>query len=94
MEEQTREQQVAELRAQLSKFRSLVQHPGWVELVRVATAQALMREGPALRSATTHENLGEHNFAKGEAAGMRALIALPETIIESNIDQLKEENDE
>jgi hypothetical protein len=49
----------------------------------VATAQAQAREFPVLRTATTPENLGEQNFMKGEAMGMRALIALPATIIES-----------
>lgn len=75
---------------QRSKFRSLVQHPGWEELVRVATAQAQMREGPVLRTPTSMENLGQHNFEKGEAAGMRALMVLPITVIESATEQIKE----
>jgi hypothetical protein len=92
-EEKTREQQVAELREQRSKFRSLVQSPGWEELVRVATAQALARENPVLRNATTPENVGEHNFMKGEAAGMRALMVLPLTVIESADEMLKDEDE-
>lgn len=52
-----------------------------------------MREGPVLRVATTQENLGQHNFEKGEAAGMRALMALPETVIESANEALKEEDE-
>jgi hypothetical protein len=60
----------------------------------VANAQALMREGPVLRTATTLENIGDHNFQKGEAAGMRALLALPQTVIESANEQLKDEDNE
>lgn len=94
MAEETREQQLQQLREQRSKFRSLVLHPGWVELVRVVSAQAQMREGPVLRTPTTPENLGQHNFEKGEAAGMRALMVLPNTVIESATDQLKGEEGE
>jgi hypothetical protein len=53
-----------------------------------------MREGPVLRQPTTPENLGQHNFEKGEAAGMRALMLLPATIIESANEQLKGEEGE
>ena len=91
--ELTQEEELAVLREQRSKFRSLVQHPGWEELVRVATAQALMREGPVLRVPTTPENLGQHNFEKGEAAGMRALMLLPQTVIESANSRLNEDED-
>lgn len=92
--EQTEEQRLAELREQRSKFRSLVRSEGWAELVRVVNAQALTREYPVLRTSTNLENLGEHNFMKGEAAGMRALIALPATVIESASQQLKDEEDD
>jgi len=53
-----------------------------------------MREGPVLRVATTQENLGLHNFEKGEAAGMRALLVLPNTVIQSVDNQLKGEDGE
>jgi hypothetical protein len=49
----------------------------------------LQREGQVLRNASTAENLGEHNFMKGEAMGLRALIALPSTFIEAHKDDDK-----
>ena len=73
----------------LRKFRNLVQSEGWVELRRIAEAQAQMREGPVLRSAHTPE----HELWKGEALGIRSILALPATIvseIESQLEVLTE----
>jgi hypothetical protein len=78
----------------LSRFRSLVQCPGWVELRRLVEAQALTRESKVLRTVTTPELLAEHNFMKGEATGMRALILLVETqteVAQHTIDQIEKE---
>lgn len=74
----------------MSRFRSLLEHPGWVDLVRIGNAQALNREGKVLRNPTSPEELGEHNFMKGEAMGLRALIAIPSTFIEAHKDDDKE----
>jgi hypothetical protein len=55
-------------------------------------AQALARENPVVRTPTTPDNMGEHNFMKGEATGIRALMALPITVIESATSQLEEDD--
>ena len=85
------------LQETLRRYRSLVESQGWAELHEVAQAQATAREGPVLRSATEAGNVGEHNFMKGEACGIRSLLALPYTIIEQTegmILELKEKADD
>jgi len=78
---QTPEEQEQEATETLRKFRNLVQSEGWAELRRIGEAQAAQRireiSGP-----TTMENIGEHNFSKGEANGIRTLLVLPNSVIE------------
>lgn len=78
---------------QRRKFRNLVASEGWAALREVAEAQAQIREGQVLRNATEVSTVGEHNFMKGEAAGIRALLALPSTIVESVESQLREQGE-
>jgi hypothetical protein len=57
----------------------------------VAEAQAQMREGQVLRvPITTMEAALAQEFMKGEAAGIRALLAIPTTFIEAHRDDDRE----
>lgn len=89
----TPEQELARLREQRAKLRGLLEHPGWIELCRVADAQARTRESQVLRVASNPATEGEQNFMKGEATGMRSLIALPQTVIDEANVQLKDSDE-
>lgn len=58
---------------------SLVQSPGWAVLREIVNGQAGSREGKILRSpVTSMEAALAQEFMKGEAAGMRTILTIPE----------------
>lgn len=80
-----------ELEGSLSKaasdaamWRSLLEHPGWVEYQRLVEGQINLRKGTILLTPLQSAALVFHQeFMKGEAAGAQACLLLPHAQLEA-----------
>ena len=98
MEDSNNDQLEEAAPSQLAALRQLLKSPGWELLVKHAQAQIQTRTDTVIL--TPLESTGkvtQQEFQKGEIAGMRLLIALPESLIETVkaiLDKQQRENDE
>lgn len=76
-------------------MQTLVGHPGWKELTRIMSEQNLLREQRELAyEIKGPEDLYELVQLKAERRAFKLILSLPETIIETTTEDLKEIEDE
>ena len=75
------------LRDQISDLSQLVRSRGWARLASIAEAQAKTRTANVLSAGGGDEK----EFQKGEIAGIRLFMQLPETALANLKQQLEEE---
>ena len=97
MEEVRRAQLQEEILSLLGQFRSLVKSRGWEQLVEYGNAQVAFRTNELiLNPSTSLADLANQEYLKGEIAGIRLFLSMPDTIIEANkayLTAIKEDED-
>lgn len=80
-------------REQLSDLQDLVRSRGWVRLSSIAEAQVKTRTNNALKPLDQNSTPYQAEFLKGEIAGIRLFMQLPQIAIEALRQQQKEQED-
>lgn len=78
----------------MEDLRDLVKSRGWVRLNSLAEAQVKTRTANALKPLGQNSTPYEAEFLKGEIAGIRLFMQLPDLAIESLREQLTKDDDD
>lgn len=70
----------------MDAFRSLVKSPGWERLVEIADAQQKARQAALMGPAEGMDGMIKNEGLKGEFAGIKLFVQMPEAVIE-NLEQ-------
>jgi len=84
-----------EMREVVEAFQSLLTHPGWGRLVRLAEEQVYNRTQKVMKTPTSREYTSMlQEFEKGEASGIELFMAIPLVTLEQFKDLITEEIDD
>ncbi len=89
-----REVRLRELQEELSRFRSLIEHRGWKEMIAIANEQMKLRLGNILSAVQSQDELITREFEKGEMNGIDLFCRLPMariTALEEDVNALEQE---
>jgi hypothetical protein len=76
------EEELSEIGSSISMWKSLMEHPGWIALMKLANAQTIARSQLCMQPLNGINSALPAEFMKGEVAGINLFCGMPAQGIE------------
>lgn len=75
-------------RIRIGHLKSLIEHPGWHIIREIIEGQIRIRQDQIILKPT--RDVADENFQKGEMAGLRSILAMPQQLVDDELEMRKQ----